>query len=352
MRIVETIERIAPPDRAAEAEAQSHLDRLTKPPGSLGLLEELARRVAGVQGAVPPRLGRKVIFVFAADHGVTAEGVSAYPQAVTAQMTYNFLSGGAAINALARAFGVDIQIVDAGVAHDFPPGAKLRSLNIRRGTDNFTRGPAMSRAEAEASVEAGIACVAEAAANDKPFLIGVGEMGIGNTTSAAAILCALTGAAPRDAAGSGAGVDAEGFARKVAAIEKGLAVNRPDKNDALDVLAKVGGLEIGAMAGAILGAAAHRVPLVLDGFIAGAAALLARALCPAAGDYLFAAHLSAEKGHRAMLAALGVKPLLDLGMRLGEGTGACLAMGVIEAAVKLTREMATFESAGIAGKIR
>jgi nicotinate-nucleotide--dimethylbenzimidazole phosphoribosyltransferase len=351
MRIVETIERIAPPDGRAEAEARSYLDRLTKPPGSLGRLEELARRVAGIQGASPPRLGRKVIFVFAADHGVTAEGVSAYPQAVTAQMTYNFLSGGAAINALARAFSVDIQIVDAGVAHDFPPHDKLRALKIRSGTDNFTRGPAMTRAEAEASVEAGIGCVAEAAASEKPFLIGVGEMGIGNTTSAAAILCALTGAAPHDAAGSGTGVGAEGFARKVAAIEKGLAVNRPVKSDALDVLAKVGGLEIGAMTGVILGAAAHRVPLVVDGFIAGAAALLARALCPAVGDYLFAAHLSAEKGHRIMLRELGLDPLLDLGMRLGEGTGACLAMGVIEAAVKLTCEMATFESAGVAGKI-
>jgi nicotinate-nucleotide--dimethylbenzimidazole phosphoribosyltransferase len=351
MRIAEAIARIAPPDSAAEAEAQRYLDRLTKPPGSLGRLEELARRVAGIQGAMPPRLGRKLIFVFAADHGVAAEGVSAYPQAVTAQMTYNFLSGGAAINALARAVGVEIEIADAGVAHDFPPHDKLRTLKIKRGTDNFTRGPAMSRAEAEASVEAGIDCVVEAAAKDTPFLIGVGEMGIGNTTSAAAILCALTGAAPREAAGSGAGVDAEGFARKVAAIERGLALNRPDRNDALDVLAKVGGLEIGAMTGAILGAAAHRVPLVLDGFIAGAAALLARALCPAVSDYLFAAHVSAEKGHRAMLRELGIEPLLDLGMRLGEGTGACLAIALVEAAVKLMREMATFESAGIAGKI-
>jgi nicotinate-nucleotide--dimethylbenzimidazole phosphoribosyltransferase len=351
MRIAEAIARIAPVDSAAEAEAQKYLDRLTKPPGSLGRLEELARRVAGIQGVVPPHLGRKWIFVFAADHGVTAEGVSAYPQAVTAQMTYNFLSGGAAINALARAFAVDIEIVDAGVAHDFSPDEKLRKLRIKRGTDNFTRGPAMSRAEAEASVEAGIGCVAEAAANDTPFLIGVGEMGIGNTTSAAAILCAMTGAAPGEAAGSGAGVDAEGFARKVAAIERGLTLNRPDRHDALDVLAKVGGLEIGAMAGAILGAAAHRIPLVLDGFIAGAAALLARALCPVVRDYLFAAHLSAERGHRAMLRELGLEPLLDLDMRLGEGTGACVAIGLVEAAVKLMREMATFESAGIAGKI-
>ncbi|HEY1371134.1 MAG TPA: nicotinate-nucleotide--dimethylbenzimidazole phosphoribosyltransferase [Candidatus Binatia bacterium] len=351
MRLAEAIARIAPPDAAAEAAAQKRLDSLTKPPGSLGRLEDIARRVAAIQGAVPPRLGPKRIFVFAADHGVTAEGVSAYPQAVTAQMTYNFLSGGAAINALARAFGVELEIIDAGVAHDFPPELKLPALKIRRGTDNLARGPAMTRAEAEASVEAGIARVEEAAAKGQPFLLGVGEMGIGNTTSAAAILCALTGAAPREAAGSGAGVDAEGWARKVAAIENGLAINRPDPKDGLDVLAKVGGLEIGAMAGAILGAAALRIPLVLDGFIAGAAGLVARALCPGAMDFVFAAHLSAEKGHRIMLHELGLVPLLDLGMRLGEGTGACVAMGIIEAAVKLMREMATFESAGVAGKI-
>jgi nicotinate-nucleotide--dimethylbenzimidazole phosphoribosyltransferase len=350
MRIADAIARIAPLDALAGAEAQKRLDSLTKPPGSLGRLEEVARRVATIQGMVPPRLGPKRIFVFAADHGVTVEGVSAYPRAVTAQMTYNFLSGGAAINVLARAFGVDLEIIDAGVAHDFPPDKKLRALKIRHGTDNFARGPAMTRAEAEASVEAGIRRVEEAAAKEKPFLLGVGEMGIGNTTSAAAILCALTGAAPREAAGGGAGVDAAGWARKVAAIEKGLAVNRPDPKDAIDVLAKVGGLEIGAMTGAIVGAAALRIPLVLDGFIAGAAALLARGLCPGAIDFLFAAHLSAEKGHRALLHELGLVPLLDLGMRLGEGTGACLAMGVIEAAAKVMREMATFESAGIAGK--
>ena len=351
MRLAEAIARIAPPDAAADAAAQKRLDSLTKPQGSLGRLEELARRVAAIQGVVPPRVGLKQIFVFAADHGVTAEGVSAYPQSVTAQMTLNFLSGGAAINALARAFGVELEIIDVGVAHDFPADKNLRVRKIRRGTDNFARGPAMSRAEAEASVEAGIRCVEEAAADEKPFLLGVGEMGIGNTTSAAAILCALTGAAPREAAGSGAGVDAAGWARKVAAIENGLAINSPDPKDAIDVLAKVGGFEIGAMTGAILGAAALRIPLVLDGFIAGAAALLARALCPAVVDFLFAAHLSAEKSHRAMLHELGLAPLLDLGMRLGEGTGACLAMGVIEAAVKLMREMATFESAGVAGKI-
>jgi len=350
MRLTEAIARIAPPDAAAEAEAQKRLDSLTKPQGSLGRLEELARRVAAIQGVVPPRVGRKRIFVFAADHGVTAEGVSAYPQAVTAQMTYNFLSGGAAINALARAFGVDLEVVDAGVAHDFLPDKNLRALKIRPGTDNFARGPAMSRADAETSVDAGIRCVEDAAADEKPFLFGVGEMGIGNTTSAAAILCALTGAAPHEAAGSGAGVDAAGWARKVAAIERGLAINRPDPKDAIDVLAKVGGFEIGAMAGAIVGAAALRIPLVLDGFIAGAAALLARGLCPGVIDFLFAAHLSAEKGHRALLHELGLVPLLDLGMRLGEGTGACLAMGIIEAAVKLMREMATFESAGITGK--
>ncbi|HEX9444145.1 MAG TPA: nicotinate-nucleotide--dimethylbenzimidazole phosphoribosyltransferase [Candidatus Binatia bacterium] len=350
MRLDQALKKISPPAPAAEAAAQKRLDSLTKPPGSLGRLEDLGRRVAGIQGSVPPRLGKKILFVFAADHGVAAEGVSAYPKEVTAQMTYNFLRGGAAINVLARHAGVDVRVVDAGVDHDFPPLENLRALNIRRGTDNFARGPALARAEAERSVEAGLG-LAEEAAREKPLLLGVGEMGIANSTAAAAILCALTGAAPRDVTGRGTGVDEAGWARKVAAIENGLELNRPDARDPLDVLTKVGGLEIGAMAGAILGAAAFGVPMVLDGYISGAAALLAHRLCPGVKDYLFAAHLSAENGHRAMLNEIGLSPLLDLGMRLGEGTGACLAMGLIEAGVKIMGEMATFDSAGIAGKV-
>lgn len=346
MRLEETIEQITPIDRGLENAAQRRLDGLTKPPGSLGKLEMLARRIAVIQRNVPPRLGRKLLFVFAADHGVAAEGVSAYPKEVTAQMTRNFLDGGAAINVLARHCGVDTEIVDAGVDHEFGLTPELRGCKIRRGTANFTRGPAMTRAEATAALELGIRCVREAERSNL-FLLGAGDMGIGNTTSAAAILCALTGAAPADAVGRGTGIDEATLARKVSAIERAMEINRPNANDPLDVLSKVGGLEIGAMTGVILAAAALRLPMVLDGFIAGAAALLAMRFSPHVKDVLFAAHLSAENGHRLMLGALQLEPMLDLQMRLGEGTGACLLMGLMEAAVKIMAQMATFQSAGV-----
>ena len=350
MTLDETLRQIRPLDRSGDAAARHCLDSLTKPPGSLGRLEELARRMAVIQGKVPPRLGRKLLFVFAADHGITGEAVSAYPKDVTAQMTYNFLNGGAAINVLARHHGVATEVVDVAVDYEFdaPPG--LRNCKIRRGTANFACGPAMTRDEALRAVELGIQLAREAA-SENLFLLGAGDMGIGNTSSAAAILCACTGASPGDAVGRGTGIDDATLARKVAAIERGLRVNRPDVSDPLAVLAKVGGLEIGAMTGVILGAAAFRVPVVLDGFISGAAALLAQRFCPHVRDFLFASHLSAEKGHRLMLDELQVAPMLDLQMRLGEGTGACLLMGLIEAAVKIMGEMATFESAGVKEKL-
>ena len=269
MSLDETLKQIRPLDRAGEGAAQRRLDSLTKPQGSLGRLEELARRIAVIQGKVPPQLGRKLLFVFAADHGISAEGVSAYPKEVTAQMTHNFLSGGAAINVLARHHGV----IDVGVDFEFAAPRGLRDCKIRRGTANFARGPAMTRDEAVRSVELGIELVREAAV-ENIFLLGAGDMGIGNTSSATAILCALTGAAPADVVGRGTGIDDATLARKVAAIEKGLDINQPDPKDCLDVLTKVGGLEIGAMTGVILAAAALRVPIVLDGFIAGAAASL------------------------------------------------------------------------------
>jgi len=349
MSLDETLKRIRPLDRSSESAAQQRLDSLTKPQGSLGRLEELAWRIAVIQGKVPPRLGRKLLFVFAADHGITEEGVSAYPRDVTAQMTYNFLNGGAAINVLARHHGVDTEVVDVGVDYEFAAPRGLRNCKVRRGTANFARGPAMTREEAARSVELGIELAREAVA-ENIFLLGAGDMGIGNTSSATAILCALTGAAPADAVGRGTGIDDATLARKVAAIERGLLINRPDANDPLDVLTKVGGLEIGAMTGVILGAAAFRLPMVLDGFISGAAALLARQFCIHVRDVLFASHLSAEKGHRSMLDALQLAPLLDLQMRLGEGTGACLLMGLIEAAVRIMGEMATFQSAGVKEK--
>jgi nicotinate-nucleotide--dimethylbenzimidazole phosphoribosyltransferase len=350
MLLDDTIKRIRPLNRSIETEAQQRLDSLTKPHGSLGKLEELACRIAVIQGKVPPRLGRKLLFVFAADHGIAQEGVSAYPKEVTAQMTYNFLHGGAAINVLARHHGVDTEVVDVGVDHEFAVPRGLRNYKVRRGTANFARGPAMTGAEALRSVELGIQLAEEAAAQ-YPFLLGAGDMGIGNTSSAAAILCALTGAAPADVVGRGTGIDDATLGRKIVAIEKGLELNRPDPNDPLDVLAKIGGLEIGAMTGVILAAAAFHVPMLLDGFISGAAALLAQRFSPQVREILFASHLSAERGHAFMLNELKLAPVLDLSMRLGEGTGACILMGLIEAAVRIMGEMATFESAGVKEKI-
>jgi nicotinate-nucleotide--dimethylbenzimidazole phosphoribosyltransferase len=351
MLLNETIKKIRPLELSIEAEAQKRLDSLTKPQGSLGKLEELARRIAVIQGKMPPRLGRKLLFVFAADHGITQEGVSAYPKEVTAQMTYNFLDGGAAINVLARHHGVDTTVLDVGVDHEFAAPSGLRNYKIRRGTANFAQGPAMTQDEAVRSVELGIRLASEAAAEDL-FLLGAGDMGIGNTSSAAAVFCALTGAAAAEVAGRGTGIDDATLGRKIAAIEKGLHMNRPDPRDSLDVLAKVGGLEIGAMTGIILGAATFRVPMVLDGFISGAAALLAQRFCPYVKDILFASHLSAERGHRLILEELKLAPVLDLQMRLGEGTGACILMGLIESAVRIMGEMATFESAGVKEKIQ
>jgi nicotinate-nucleotide--dimethylbenzimidazole phosphoribosyltransferase len=350
MSLAETLRQIRPLDRSIESVAQERLDSLTKPHGSLGRLEELARRIAVIQGTVPPRLGRKHLFVFAADHGIAQEGVSAYPKDVTAQMTYNFLRGGAAINVMARHHGVETEVVDVGVDCQFAHLAGLRDCKVRRGTASFARGQAMTRAEALRSVELGIQLTQEAAAGNL-FVVGAGDMGIGNTSSATAILCALTGTAPAVAAGRGTGIDDATLARKISAIEKGLGLNQPDPNDPLDVLAKVGGLEIGAMTGVILAAAAYRIPMVLDGFIAGAAALLAQRWCPHVGDILFASHLSAEQGHRSMLEELRLAPVLDLEMRLGEGTGACLLMGFLEIAVRIMGEMATFASAGVGEKL-
>jgi nicotinate-nucleotide--dimethylbenzimidazole phosphoribosyltransferase len=350
MLLEQTLAGIRPLDRSIEAEAQKRLDALTKPRGSLGRLEELGRRIASIQQCVPPHLGRKLLFVFAADHGIAAEGVSAYPKEVTAQMTYNFVNGGAAINVLARHCGVEIEVIDIGVDYDFPKLRSLRDLKVRRGTDNFARGSAMTRDEAVQSIETGIRLVDEGAEN--LFLLGAGEMGIGNTTSAAAIFCALTRVSAHDVTGRGTGVDDQTWAKKVAAIERGLKLNQPDPEDPLDVLAKVGGFEIGAMAGIMLGAAARRVPMVLDGYISSSSALLAARMNPNVRQTLIASHLAAEKGHRAMLDDLNLTPLLDLNMRLGEGTGACLAMSLAEAAAKLMREMATFEAAGVKEKFR
>ncbi|GAB4390831.1 MAG: nicotinate-nucleotide--dimethylbenzimidazole phosphoribosyltransferase [Thermodesulfovibrionales bacterium] len=344
--IRETIERIRPVDEAAAETARRRLDSLTKPRGSLGRLEEMAVRLAAITASPMPELGRKAIFTFAADHGVAAEGVSAYPREVTRQMVMNFLRGGAAINALARHAGAEVVVVDIGVDYDFGDADGLVREKVVMGTGNMACGPAMAMHEAVRCVEAGIR-LAEGFARGGAGVLGTGDMGIGNTTASSAIASVMTGRPAAEVTGRGTGISDETLGAKVRVIERAIEVNRPDPSDPLGVLAKVGGAEIGGIAGLCLGAAANRLPVVVDGFISTAGALIAAALAPEAAQYMFAAHLSKEKGHKAMLERLGLEPMLDLGMRLGEGTGAALAMTVLEAALRAYREMATFEEAGV-----
>ncbi len=337
---------IGPLDTHAMAEAGQRWDTLTKPRGSLGRLEKLACQVAGITGMARPRLAGRVAFVLAGDHGVVAEGVSAYPSAVTPQMVYNFVRGGAAINVLARHVGARVIVVDMGVDADFPELPGLVRQKIRRGTHNFARGPAMTLAEARTSIERGIA-LAEAEVKDGQTWVVTGDMGIGNTTASSAIVAAMTGALAETVTGGGTGVQGPALAQKAAVIRRALDHHRPDPKDPLDVLTKVGGFEIGGLVGVILGAAAHRCPVILDGLIAGAAALLAVGLAPVVREHLIAGHRSVEPGHTIALQALGLDPVLNLEMRLGEGTGGVLALAVVDAACRLLDEMATFEEAGV-----
>lgn len=355
--LADTLARIGPLDAAAMARAEAREATLTKPPGSLGRLETLAITLAGILGTERPTLGRRAIVIMAGDHGVTAEGVSAYPAAVTPQMVANFLAGGAAINALARGAGARVTVVDIGVDADLdgpdeaatPPGRPVfLARKVGRGTANAMRGAAMDRAAATRAIEVGIAVAAGEVARGLD-LLGIGEMGIGNTTAASAIAAALTGEPPAIVTGRGTGVDGLALRRKVGVVRQMLAVNRPDPADPLDVLAKVGGFEIAGLVGLILGAAAARVPVVLDGFITGAAALVAVGLCPAAHPYLIASHRSTEPGHAVILERLALDPLFDFNLRLGEGSGAALAFGLIDGAARHLAEMATFGEAGVAG---
>lgn len=342
-----TIAAIAKPDAAAAAAARARQDSLTKPMGSLGVLEELSVRIAGMTGKTRPVLAPGAVFVMAADHGVCAEGVSAFPQEVTPQMVLNFVHGGAGINVLARAAGARVVVTDVGVASDIEAASGLYIKKVGRGTRNMAKGPAMTRDEARACVEVGIE-VFEAEYAKKAFgIAATGDMGIGNTTPSAAIVAVLAGADVRSVAGRGTGIDDSGLERKISVIEKAIALNAPDPRDTLGVLAAVGGFEIGAIAGTILAAAARRVPVLIDGFISGAGALIAKGLCSTSVEYMIAAHNSVEPGHKAMLAALGLRPILDLGMRLGEGTGAALAMPICVSACKVLDEMATFGEAGV-----
>jgi len=336
---------IAPPSRDGESAARRHLDSLTKPPGSLGRLEEIALRLAVLRGRAPG-VARPVIFTFAADHGVVAEGVSAYPQVVTAQMVENFTRGGAAVNVLARQAGARVVVADFGVATPLERAPDLVECPIGPGTANIAAGPAMTREHAIRAIETG-ARLAQEAMDAGADLLATGEMGIGNTTAASAITAAITGVPAEQVTGRGTGVDEATLTRKVAAVRRALEVNRPDPRDGLDVLAKVGGFEIGGLTGVILAGAARRVPVALDGFIAGSAALLAVTLAPDSRHALFASHRSAEPGHAHALEHLGLEPYLDLGLRLGEGTGAALFIHLARAAALVWSEMATFKAAGV-----
>ncbi|MDP9312335.1 MAG: nicotinate-nucleotide--dimethylbenzimidazole phosphoribosyltransferase [Pseudomonadota bacterium] len=349
-RIIDVASRIRPLDEEAMRAARERQDELTKPQGSLGRLEDLAVKVAGITGQLRPRLPRKAVIVLAGDHGVAEEGVSAYPQAVTGQMVQNFLAGGAAINVLARQAGARVVVADLGVATEIPEHPNLVRRKIGYGTRSMTEGPAMSVEEALAAISAGIEIV-ETEIERGLDLVATGDMGIGNTTASSAIVAAITGRPISDVTGRGTGVDDAGWQRKGAAIERALAVNRPDPADPLDVLAKVGVYEIGGLAGVILGAAARRIPIIIDGFISGAAALIAAELCPLVHNYLIAAHNSFEIGHHVVLERMELGPLLNLNLRLGEGTGAALAMHLVDDALAVLDEMATFREASIAAKV-
>ena len=348
--IDQTLAKIIPPDQSAMDAARARQDTLTKPQGSLGRLEELSITLAGIFMDPIPKINRKAVILAAGDHGVVAEGVSAYPQEVTPAMVGNFLAGGAAINVLARHVGASIVVLDAGVAADLPDDPAMRAVKIGQGTANMAIGPAMSREDAIKCIEAGIAAADEQIAKGAD-LIAFGDMGIGNTTPSSAITAVVTGADPSVTTGRGTGLDDPALAHKVEVVRRSIEVNKPDAKDGLDLLAKVGGFEIGMLAGAMLGTAAAHRPAVVDGFISGAAALIAWTLAPTLSHYLIASHQSVEPGHRIGMETMGLTPLLDMGMRLGEGSGATLAMPIIEAAAKCLAEMATFADAGVAERI-
>jgi nicotinate-nucleotide--dimethylbenzimidazole phosphoribosyltransferase len=344
--LLHTINKIKPLNQKAMIEAQARQDRLTKPRGSLGRLEELSIQLAAIQGKSIPQIKDKAIITMAGDHGVVAEGVSAYPQEVTAQMVANFLGGGAGVNVIARQVGVRVVVVDMGVAAELKPHANLLSRKVAPGTKNMAIGPAMTVEQAIQAIENGINIV-QAEITKGLDIVGTGDMGIGNTTPSSAICAVMTGMPVAEVTGRGTGVDDGQLAHKVAVINRALAVNHPNPKEPLEVLAKIGGFEIGGLVGVMLGSAAHRIPVVIDGFISGAAVLLAVALSPELKNFLIASHVSVEPGHRFLLKHLGLKPLLDLDMRLGEGTGAALGIFLTETAAKILAEMATFAEAGV-----
>lgn len=346
-----TLSRIKPVNKEWFVTARKRLDNLTKPLGSLGRLEEFAGRLVAITEDTSPVLDKKAVFTFAGDHGVTEEGVSAFSKEVTPQMVFNFLRGGAGINVLARHAGADVIVIDMGVDHDFGGLEGLTHRKVMRGTGNFAKGPAMTKEDAVKCIEVGIGLANDYAKNGVK-IFGTGEMGIGNTTPSSAIASVLTGLSVAEVTGKGTGISDESLKNKIRVIEEGLRLNRPDPNDAIDVLSKVGGTEIGGIAGLVLGAAANRIPVVIDGFISTAGALIAYCIKPEVKDYMFAAHNSVEIGHKAMLGKMGLRPILDLDLRLGEGTGAALAMLMIEAGLRIYKEMATFGDAGVSNEVQ
>ena len=342
------IERV---DYSLGEKTQRRLDNLTKPQGSLGRLEELAKQVVEITGNDVPSVKNKIIFTMAGDHGVAKEGVSAFPQEVTVQMVYNFIQGGAGINVLAGHVGARVVVVDMGVAEKLKiRNEKLKIKKINFGTKNMAIGPAMTKDEAVRSIEAGIEVFEEELPNGID-MVGTGDMGIGNTTASSAIASLFANRSAEDVTGRGTGINDETLKNKIEIIKRAIEINKPDPKDPIDVLSKVGGFEIGGLVGVILAGASRRIPIVLDGFISGAAALIAYHLEPKVKDYLIAAHCSVEKGHKIILDYMGLKPVLDLELRLGEGTGAALGMSIIEAGIKILTEMATFQNASVSGRI-
>ncbi len=345
MPLDEIVEKIKPLSEELMTKARERQNNLIKPPGSLGLLENFSIRLAGIKGEIPAEIGKKLVILCAGDHGVVEEGVSAYPQKVTAQMLKNFVSGKAAINVLARQVGAEVLVVNAGVKEKIKHPIII-DRPVKSGAGNIVKGPAMSRQEAIRAIEIGIE-VAEEAIKNGAGIIATGDMGIGNTTPSTAIISVLTETPPNLITGRGAGLDDSRLKKKAEVIKKAIEVNQPNKNDPIDVLAKIGGFEIGALTGVVLAAAAHRIPVVIDGLISTAATLLAVEIAPLACGYIFSSHLSEEPGHQIALKKLGLEPYLLLKMRLGEGTGAVLGAFIIEAALRIFNEMATFEEAGV-----
>lgn len=345
------LDSIKPLDQAMIDRSKAHLAQLTKPPGSLGRLEYLAMQIAGITGEITPDLNKKAVVIMAADHGVCDEGVSAFPQSVTREMVLNFLRGGAAVNVLARQANADVYCVDIGVKETFEPHPQLIQAKIGMGTRNIAQGPAMSEEEAIQAILTGIKVVQDL--SERGYrVIATGEMGIGNTTVSSALLSAITGVDPGKTIGYGTGIDEEQKKHKQHVVEQALRVNRVDRNNPIELLAKLGGYEIAGLVGVIIGAAQFRMAVVIDGFISSAAAMIAGKLCPVVRDYMIASHLSQEQGHRLMLEVIALQPMIEMDMRLGEGTGAVLAFHFLDAAMAIMREMATFQEAGVSTAVK